>query len=847
MRDSRDEGDARRLSRAQAVLGRALRMLGEIDLAERALRDAIDVADRVSDDELTADAHLALAGVLSLGGSTSEALEHLDAVERVGSVTLRNSARLQRAVLYLRSGRTAESLALFDRAIPGLRRDGATLDLARVLANRGMILLHRGDALAAIADFEEAESLFSGLGHRFAAVQVHQNVGCAYAGRGDVPHALRVFDETAAGFAELGHDDSVPLLSRAEALLAGGLSADAFEFAGDAARRLRAEGNHSAAAEALVALAEAARLEGDPAVALDAATHARRWFASAAVDGWQRAAELLIARIKRESGGLVPSEIAALEELAAGMGDAGDVRGEVEALSVAASACCDAGDLDGAVRSVDLAAKAARRSRLLQTRLAVAHAKAMVCLGSHDLAGAKRHLRRGLDLLTSADVSGIGVAGRGIGPHAADITELSYRVAASERVPMRALEWMERARAAVPVSRPALPPESDELAAAFATLRLVSGELRAAELAGQPTGELRHRQASIERSIRNRALTATSSDGGLRHDGRVVARLRDLRALLGDGVLVSIAAAGDELVAVVVDRRGSRLCRLGSLAVAAMHAHKARAAVNALAGADPATAVAASRRTSMCAAVSALDDEIVAPLGLASDDVVLVVPDVLHAIPWAALPSLSTRAFRLAPSVCWWIDAVSAAPAVAGTTLAVAGPGLVEARAEAADVARCHRDVIELQGGDATVAAVCDALRSVDTAHIVAHGRFRHDNPLWSTIELDDGVLTVYELERNGPVPSTIVLATCESGVGGTRGGAQLHGLAATLLSMGARTVVAAIGALPDTAGTRCTMVGLHRGLAHGVAPSRSLAVERRRDPDATNLTSAMLVTLGVG
>ena len=45
-----------------------------------------------------------------------------------------------------------------------------------------------------------------------------------------------------------------------------------------------------------------------------------------------------------------------------------------------------------------------------------------------------------------------------------------------------------------------------------------------------------------------------------------------------------------------------------------------------------------------------------------------------------------------------------------------------------------------------------------------------------------------------------MVLATCESGVGGGRSGAQLHGLAGTLLTMGARTIVAAIGALPDTA-----------------------------------------------
>ena len=125
--------------------------------------------------------------------------------------------------------------------------------------------------------------------------------------------------------------------------------------------------------------------------------------------------------------------------------------------------------------------------------------------------------------------------------------------------------------------------------------------------------------------------------------------------------------------------------------------------------------------------------------------------------------------------------------------------------------------------------------------------RFRHDNPLWSTIELDDGQLTVYELERLGRVPPTVVLATCESGVGGDRGGTQLHGLAGTLLTMGARTIVAAIGALPDTAETRRSdgRPPPGSGGRHHAPRHRSLVNER--PTDGFSLTAAGLVTLGVG
>ena len=248
--------------------------------------------------------------------------------------------------------------------------------------------------------------------------------------------------------------------------------------------------------------------------------------------------------------------------------------------------------------------------------------------------------------------------------------------------------------------------------------------------------------------------------------------------------------------------------------------------------------------------MEALDAALLQPLRLDGEHIVLVVPAEMHALPWAAMASLRDRSFTLAPSVRWWIDAGR----IAGPTskpprsaLVVAGPRLAEAEAEARGVAACHRRATLLTGEHATVASVSAAMGKHDAVHLVAHGSFRHDNPLWSTIELDDGQLTVYELERLGRVPSTVVLATCESGVGGARGGAQLHGLAGTLLTMGARTIVAAIGALPDTADTRRAMVELHRDLAGREQRVGSLARQRTTADSGLDLTAAGLVTLGVG
>ena len=98
------------MSAARGDPGRARRLLGEIDLAGSALHAAIAAAQQVGDAEAEADAHLALAGVLALGSTMAAAFAHLDDVERLGSESLQEAARLQRAVLCTRSGRVDEAL-----------------------------------------------------------------------------------------------------------------------------------------------------------------------------------------------------------------------------------------------------------------------------------------------------------------------------------------------------------------------------------------------------------------------------------------------------------------------------------------------------------------------------------------------------------------------------------------------------------------------------------------------------------------------------------------------------------------------------------------------------------------
>jgi CHAT domain-containing protein len=108
-------------------------------------------------------------------------------------------------------------------------------------------------------------------------------------------------------------------------------------------------------------------------------------------------------------------------------------------------------------------------------------------------------------------------------------------------------------------------------------------------------------------------------------------------------------------------------------------------------------------------------------------------------------------------------------------------------------------------------------------AHVACHGRIRDDNALWSSLELFDGPLYLYDLERVGRTPPLVVLSGCETGVG-VRVGDQLVGLSTVLLRHGTRSLVAARCPVPDSMATSETMTALHRRIAGGASPGDALA-----------------------
>ena len=125
--------------------------------------------------------------------------------------------------------------------------------------------------------------------------------------------------------------------------------------------------------------------------------------------------------------------------------------------------------------------------------------------------------------------------------------------------------------------------------------------------------------------------------------------------------------------------------------------------------------------------------------------------------------------------------------------------------------------------------AVTDLAAQVDIAPRIARTvATRCDNPQFSGLELADGALFGYDIDRMPRVPQTVVLSACEVGRSSVRWGEEAIGMTRVWLHAGTRCVVAAPVVVADD--VACELLGaMHDELAAGEAPAEALAAASAR------------------
>lgn len=195
------------------------------------------------------------------------------------------------------------------------------------------------------------------------------------------------------------------------------------------------------------------------------------------------------------------------------------------------------------------------------------------------------------------------------------------------------------------------------------------------------------------------------------------------------------------------------------------------------------------------------------------------------------VPSRRGTPTSIAPSLTSWGQGATTVhdPRVRVLT----GPGLPLAGAEAAAVDAAWNGAgggasPGATGGDrlpvphATVGQLTEALAGYDVVHVAAHGSHRSDSPMFSSVWLDDGPVSLADLEQERHGASHVVVSACEAGRSRSRGGAAL-GLASGLLSLGAASVIASVCRVPDETAADL-MPRYHALLAAGLPVDESLA-----------------------
>lgn len=133
-----------------------------------------------------------------------------------------------------------------------------------------------------------------------------------------------------------------------------------------------------------------------------------------------------------------------------------------------------------------------------------------------------------------------------------------------------------------------------------------------------------------------------------------------------------------------------------------------------------------------------------------------------------------------------------------------------------------------LSNGDATVAAIADRSVGKEVLHLACHGQFRADNPLFSSLKLADGWLSVRDIYSLRLDADLVVLSACETGLNRIAPGEELLGLARGFFAAGATSLVLSLWNVHD-ATTVDLMREFYTKIGCGQKPAAALRHAQRQ------------------
>ena len=753
---------------------------GRISDATDAIERALEFAALSGSSNVMTAARLTQSTILlDVGESALAESAALDAIRGADGLQL-SRAQAQLGLILHRIGRRREALEMFDAAIPVLLAADDDRWVCRVLTNRSVHHMYEKSLVEARSDLEEALRRSESSGYVVGVVRARQNLGCVEARIGNIAAALHHFDVAHP----LAVSASLAVASiesdRCEALLLGGLYIDAIDSAERAVELCREDGADADLAEAELQLARALLGAERTQDAADAAERASLRFRKQGRQRWATYAD-------------------GVRHLAA----PGGARDGTVAVA--------GGGFDSAGGELGMRLR----------RDGWAHLACLV-----DLADARRAEAEGLipiaRLLFERVVALTPAAGLDLRLRS---LEASFHLARLDHDVARRPELLREARRVLEGLATTI---GHELRVGLLSHHhsLVEAALDAPSLRAEPV-ELIQCIEQLDFTPQDLTRTHDETEPGL------IEELRGLRSVLWAGASDDPSSAQrriDELERLVLgfDRAQSNQGRLSTVPDVRRIAERHEIVVvyvtntngmplvcllhNGIARAVPFPAKArnmAMEASYLAGVVStglipAAASSLQRTLGAFSqgwsdvfhgipDDIpVVIVAGPFGALPWGLVDTIQGRPFTIVPSLTWWAEAQNRTEPTCDLrrALFVEGPDLRNVDQELEALQRAYGDVVVLRGPDATAASVLEHFRRVDVAHFAAHGEFRSDNAMLSSVHLNDGPLFARDLALVETPPKLVVFAACSTGQGRVFQAGSL-GLSNLLLWAGTSAVVA--------------------------------------------------------
>jgi tetratricopeptide (TPR) repeat protein len=797
---------------------------------EESIEFARMASESADDSTLRLEALGTMAWSMANAGDVAGALRVLEQATGDASGLISAQLRFQRGGVFTLTGEYESALTAYEESLPLFRQHERLDFVAMVLHNQGFIYTHTGRLDEAEQVLREARQLEQESGRLLEMAGTDHNLGLLASYRGDIPEALWRLTASDDVYMSQSGDDVPRHVSRCEVLLSVGLHHEALDLAKRIAVGAKRKGRAEDEADALLVAARSALLAGDAEESKKLARAALSRFDAQNREIWATQATLALVEATYASEGESARLRDQTRQVADDLAESGFVIAASRARILAGRIALDLGDSGSAEE--DLTTIGKPRSGPVELRIQRWQAEALLRVAAGNARGADAAARAGLDLLDDYQ-AGLGASDLrfGIERQGAELGAIGLKLAVDSGNPRRVFQWMERTRARALRYPPVVPDEGDPELGVLAELRQVSADLRDPE--NHDDRDLIRKQRRLQEQLRssNRVRrSGTTSDSDFS-----IGLLLDS---LGDRTLVELGAVDGRIIAVLVRNRRFTFHEIGDASTIERELARLRSTLR---------RTARMRRDADLVrdSVGQFDQMVLGNLGVDGDQAVLVPSGPLMAAPWAVLPSFTGTIVTVAPSAEMWWRAFSRDSSGEGVVLA-AGPDLENATREVAALRSLYKRATVLEPSD-TADRFGAAVRGAAVAHAACHASFEVENPMFSSLRLGDGDFNVYDLERLHHPPDLMVLSACDSGYTDTRAGDELTGVTSALLSMGAKSVVASVGLVPDSEATSELMVSFHRGLISGASPSSALATAQSQSLDTPDgyIAAASFLCIG--